>query len=92
MIISNKFHLVIKAILLLLPILCLLHGIFYKQLGLQGTAWDLRITKILLISLPVSAIYFLFQKGWYDKVYGVLICLYIVYLIFDFLKETSGAI
>lgn len=51
-----------------------------------------KIAEVFLIMLPMPAIYFLLQKNKYYKFYGGLVCVYIFYHIYTFLKQTSGAL
>ncbi len=75
-----------------LPILAFIHGLLYDKLNLEGTKWDTSITGILIISLPFSAFYFLSSKNKFFKIYGGIVCIYIIYLLYTFLEQTSGAL
>ena len=75
-----------------MPLLAFLHQKCYKVLKLEGTVWDTKVTFLLILSLPLSAIFFLMERNKYFRAYGLLICIYIVYIVYDFLKQTSGAI
>ena len=88
---NKRLRLVWRCALFLMPILYFLYNIIYTKLGLVGTFWNLKIGLILLLSLPLSAIWFLFQKEKHYKVYGVVVCVYILYVLYDFLEQTSGA-
>jgi hypothetical protein len=78
--------------LLVVPILSILYSRFYAQFRFVSYSLRDKLFVFFLISVPVSAIYFLKKKEKYYKAYGVLICIYILYSIHIALKETSGAI
>lgn len=89
----NKYiKILVNVILILFPILDFLHSQLYRKLELENTTWGTKVTPILLFSLPVSAFYFLSQKNRYSKIFGGLVCLYMLYVGYDFLKQTSGAL
>ena len=82
---------IVFILLLVIPIFFLLYTLFYEWLRVKSYYLDDRIFDFFLITVPISAIYFLSKKGLYYKIYGGLISIYIVYSVRAFLIATSGA-
>lgn len=82
----------ISFVAFIIPVLDFILDKLYSIYTLNDLRWVTNLTTTLWVLLPFSAGYFLFQKEMYQKLYGCLILLYILSLLYRFLYETNGAI